>query len=301
MAAIFTEFLLIAILCILGSIAVSDKYLLERSDVTESELYGFGFLVIGMIGVASTPMIFIELESPLYTIATFILSIGSGLFGWTESKTGNIDSLQSITTITLFTISSYFLTVFIPPVRKFLIETVTSQTTSILSFWYEVHIMEGPDYGYMSQIVFIQTDPTFITYIDIACTGIGSIALVWGIISAFRTTLKKRLLYMVLSALIIYILNLIRNIFIAIAFVEQWFNTPILKFLALSSGAKGDKLVSFVVAETFISQFLSATLLFIALYLVVTYTDLLEDIFADFENDIDTVLETLKEQDSPLN
>jgi archaeosortase A (PGF-CTERM-specific) len=159
---------------------------------------------------------------------------------------------------------------------------------------YDVKVMEGPVYGYMSQIVFFQTDPTFITYIDIACTGIGSIALVWGIISVFNTGRKKKLAYMISAAIIIYILNLIRNVFIAIAFVEQWFAHPILQKLALASGANGDKLVSFVVAETFISQFLSAILLFIGLFIVVTYTNLLENIFSDFEDDVDFTYSYIK-------
>lgn len=294
MGAVFTEFLLIAILSMLAIAKITDDYFLERLDMARSELYGFVFLVIGLIGMLSTPAIFMELDSPLYTGATFVLGVNSALFGWVHSKTGRIKSLESITMITLFTISSYFLTVFIAPIRKLLIETVASHTTYFLAMSYDVKVMEGPVYGYMSQIVFFQTDPTFITYIDIACTGIGSIALVWGIISVFNTGRKKKLAYMISAAIIIYILNLIRNVFIAIAFVEQWFAHPILQKLALASGANGDKLVSFVVAETFISQFLSAILLFIGLFLVVTYTSLLENIFSDFEDDVDFTYSYIK-------
>lgn len=296
MAAVFTEFLLISIMVILGLAKLIDDHLKDKLDLTNSELYGSIFTIIGLLTLFSTPIIFLELDSPLYTIATFLLGLTAFLLGRTESKTGRINSLQSITMISLFTIITYFLAVFISPIRRFLIETVTSHTSHILSRLYEVQIMEGPVYGYMSQIVFTRTDPTLITYIDIACTGIGSIVLVWGIISVFQTTVSRRVVYMLLSAIIIYILNMIRNVFIAIAFVEQWFSHPLLQKLALVSGASDDKLVSFVVAETFISQFISAFLLFIGLYLVVTYTSLLERFFSELEEDIETTYEYTRDK-----
>lgn len=279
---------------ILGVLKLTDDHLKEKFDVTSSELYGFGFLVIGLLGVLSTPAVFLELDSPLYTVASFLLGLIAVAFGWVNSKTGNIKSLESITMITLFTITSYFITVFIAPIRRLLIETVTEHTRYILSLRYEVYVMDGPVYGYLSQIVFLETDPQLITYIDIACTGIGSMALVWGIISVFDSSKARRVIYMLGSSLIIYILNLIRNVFIASAFAEQWFTHPVLQTLAFASGAKEDKLVSFVVAETFISQLLSAILLFIGIYIIVTYTDLLEDIFSEFEEDAETAYNYFK-------
>jgi len=59
--------------------------------------------------------------------------------------------------------------------------------------------------------------------IILGCTGIQSIAIMLGIAAAVPTTLKQKIYAFLIVAPTIYILNLLRNVFVIIAYTEQWF------------------------------------------------------------------------------
>jgi archaeosortase A (PGF-CTERM-specific) len=59
--------------------------------------------------------------------------------------------------------------------------------------------------------------------IILACTGIQSIAIMMGVAAAVPTTTRQKILAFLLVAPTIYILNLCRNVFVIIAYTEQWF------------------------------------------------------------------------------
>jgi archaeosortase A (PGF-CTERM-specific) len=59
--------------------------------------------------------------------------------------------------------------------------------------------------------------------IILACTGIQSIAIMMGVAAAVPTTTRQKILAFLLIAPTIYILNLLRNVFVIIAYTEQWF------------------------------------------------------------------------------
>jgi len=59
--------------------------------------------------------------------------------------------------------------------------------------------------------------------IILACTGIQAIAIMLGVASAVPTTTRQKLLSFLLVVLTIYILNIIRNTAVIIAYTEQWF------------------------------------------------------------------------------
>jgi archaeosortase A (PGF-CTERM-specific) len=59
--------------------------------------------------------------------------------------------------------------------------------------------------------------------IILACTGIQSIAIMLGVAAAVSTTLRQKVLTFLLVAPTIYILNLLRNVFVIMAYTEQWF------------------------------------------------------------------------------
>ena len=64
---------------------------------------------------------------------------------------------------------------------------------------------------------------TFRVEIILACTGIQSIAIMLGVAAAVPTTLRQKILAFLLIAPTIYVLNLLRNVFVIIAYTEQWF------------------------------------------------------------------------------
>ena len=59
--------------------------------------------------------------------------------------------------------------------------------------------------------------------IILACTGIQSIAIMLGVAAAVPTTLRQKLYAFLLVAPTIYILNLLRNVFVIMAYTGQWF------------------------------------------------------------------------------
>jgi len=59
--------------------------------------------------------------------------------------------------------------------------------------------------------------------IILACTGIQSIAIMLGVAAAVPTTFRQKLYAFLLVAPTIYILNLLRNVFVIMAYTSQWF------------------------------------------------------------------------------
>jgi archaeosortase A (PGF-CTERM-specific) len=60
--------------------------------------------------------------------------------------------------------------------------------------------------------------------IILGCTGIQSIAIMLGVAAAVPTTLRQKILAFLLIAPTIYFLNLLRNVFVIMAYTEQWFD-----------------------------------------------------------------------------
>jgi archaeosortase A (PGF-CTERM-specific) len=59
--------------------------------------------------------------------------------------------------------------------------------------------------------------------IILACTGIQSIAIMLGVAFAVPSTLRQKVLAFLNVAPVIYLLNLFRNVFVVIAYTDQWF------------------------------------------------------------------------------
>ena len=64
---------------------------------------------------------------------------------------------------------------------------------------------------------------SFRVEIILACTGIESIAIMLGVAAAVPTTLRQKIGAFLLVAPTIYFLNLLRNVFVVIAYTDQWF------------------------------------------------------------------------------
>jgi archaeosortase A (PGF-CTERM-specific) len=152
----------------------------------------------------------------------------------------------------------YFPTQAIPWIRKLLIETVADQTYwGITTLGYAPEYTTGPIYGYQNEFEFAG----FSTYIIYACTGIGSIAIFGGLIAATEAPLPRKLRSFALATGIIWVLNIVRNVFVAIAAGRQWFQHDIVASVAgTAAGVEGPH-VSFWVAHSVISQTLSVVAL----------------------------------------
>jgi archaeosortase A (PGF-CTERM-specific) len=103
---------------------------------------------------------------------------------------------------------------YLPPLGDFLIGVVTGQVISLsdaisrpatLLAWNLI----GRN-GFRIEII-------------LACTGIQSMAIMLGVAGAVKTTIRQKVAAFLLVVPTIYILNLIRNIFVIIAYTDQWF------------------------------------------------------------------------------
>ncbi len=141
-------------------------------------------------------------------------------------------SLAAISSLIYFTFA-------LTDLKYLLILHTTYVTTSLAKFF-------GFDFSCDRNIIWFMGSRVEII---LACTGIESMALFAGISLSTRAELKRRAVAFLVSVPVIYVLNLLRNIFIVAAFGERWF---------------GDE--SFYIAHHVISKILATiALIFISL------------------------------------
>jgi archaeosortase A (PGF-CTERM-specific) len=103
---------------------------------------------------------------------------------------------------------------YIPALGDWLIAAVTDQTSTILAaLGYPVNFSA---WNMMER-------NGFRTEIILACTGIQSIAIMLGVAWGVRSTIRQKLAGFLLVFPSIYILNILRNVFVITAYTEQWF------------------------------------------------------------------------------
>ena len=157
----------------------------------------------------------------------------------------------------------------VPGIDRWAIEAVAAQTAwTIRALGYDVALRAGPDHGYQSALVFTTGGETFVTHIVLACTGLGSIAIFAGLIASLDAPLGRKLRALSLAVVVIYLLNVVRNVFIAVAFGRQWFQVFVDPIMAVT-GYTQPGLVSFFIADRVLSQSASVVALVLITYLVV--------------------------------
>ncbi len=142
--------------------------------------------------------------------------------------------------------------------RGFLIETVAFQTATaidILGVGGEIEFVEDPaaDSTLMNTFWFPETGRA--SRVVFECTGIGAMAIFGGLIAAVDAPRRKKAIAAVVSISIIWVLNIFRNVFIALANGYQWFaiswlEGPVMFLFGISDPAR----VSFFVADRILAQ-----------------------------------------------
>ncbi|WP_129115020.1 archaeosortase A [Halegenticoccus tardaugens] len=159
----------------------------------------------------------------------------------------------------------------LPAPRRVLIQTVASQTETIMNLLgYYPETVAGPETGY--------ADLAFVSYADsghrlrfeivLACTGLGSIAIFAGLVGAVRAPLRKKLRALAVVVPVIWVLNLARTTFIGVAFGTQsmhYFPDAVL-FLF---GSDDPYRVSFFLSDRVLSQVLAVFALMGLAYVLV--------------------------------
>lgn len=124
------------------------------------------------------------------------------------------------------------------------------------------------DVGYHNTFLWVTDGHRYLTEILLACTGLGSISIFIGLVAAVRAPLNRKFRALAVSVPVIWVLNIGRNVFIAIAQGKQWFAETAPGVVMFLFGANDPNIVSFLWADRVISQSLSVVALVGILWLV---------------------------------
>lgn len=245
--------------------------LVRRSDTAlpARPLAGAAWLLFGVYWLTMVPYYYADAQSPLQTVlalAALPLCAYTGYLLWSGR-----DSLFVLTKAVALMGLIYLPAETIPFVRQWLIETTAVQTHYGMELLgYSPGLSEGAA-GYESRFAF-DPDETVTgrtTYIVLACTGLGSMAIFGGLIAAVAAPLRRKLAAFALAIGVIWLLNLVRNVFIGLATPWGWFQQDVVvSFVTTYLGAEEAR-VSYLVAHNYVSQTLSVVALVGITYLVV--------------------------------
>lgn len=107
----------------------------------------------------------------------------------------------------------------------------------------------------------VTPEQRYVTTVLLACTGVGSMAVVTGLIAAVDAPLRRRAIAFGVAIPIIYALNVLRVAFIALSNGEQWFAGPFFQALIRPVFGVDQYMVSYIVADRIIAQSLSLVVL----------------------------------------
>jgi len=205
----------------------------------------------------------------------------------------------------------------IEPLRQGIVEIVTDQTGFLISMvGADPTVVEGlshngieiteKQYPYESTFWFDHSGGPITYTILLACTGIGSIAIFVGAILAVSAPWRRRLRALALSVGLIYVLNLFRNVFIAVSFGEQRMHfAPELVMSVF--GVTDPRLVSYYIADRILAQTGSVVALVALTWLLVRelpeITILVEDLLfliTGSEYDLQAAFESTDEPSDPV-
>ncbi len=160
----------------------------------------------------------------------------------TQIEEDSLDITSMLTSASALGALVYFPFANFSSLNTWIIGNVTSQVVWVLQYF------EIPAYLKAWNMISLNG---YTVEIILACTAIESIALFMGLIAAARAPLNRLIMAFIVSVPVIYVLNLIRDIFVVVAYGEQWFGAD-----------------SFIIAHNYIAKAGSGIALFIISYAV---------------------------------
>ena len=159
-----------------------------------------------------------------------------------QDRSDSLDITSMLTSASALGALVYFPFANFPALNTWIIGGVASQVAWILQYF------EIPAYMKAWNLITLNG---YTVEIILACTAIESIALFIGLICAVRAPLNRLVAAFIVSVPVIYVLNLIRDIFVVVAYGEQWFGAD-----------------SFIIAHNYIAKAGSGIALFVISYAV---------------------------------
>lgn len=216
----------------------------------------FGWVVFASFWATLVPVFLLEMRSPIEAIGAVIAALGC-LMVPTRIGPRHGGPMFVLTRAVTVAASVYLIASTVTPVRVFLIETVAHQTHALLTITgVEQTLVAYPPTGLRSQLQFHTSGHTYSTYLVFACTGIGTMAALTGVVWVMDASIRRRLGATTVVIGLVWVSNLLRNAFIAVAFGHQWFQLGVPVLLSLT-GYQDHALVSYFVADRLIAQPLS--------------------------------------------
>lgn len=167
----------------------------------------------------------------------------------------------------------------VPIFRRTLIEMVTGQTAFLIDLiGIDPTVVDGMTIEglqiaekrrpYWSTFVFYHEGEPITYTIVLACTGLGSMSIMGGLIAAVDAPIRRKVRALAMSIPVIYGLNLVRNVFIAVGFGEQLLHVFPGAVMTLFS-IESEVMVSYYVADRIIAQSLSVVAMLAITWLIV--------------------------------
>jgi archaeosortase A (PGF-CTERM-specific) len=138
------------------------------------------------------------------------------------------DLFFAITKFALITAVFYFPVSEIPALETLIIFITTHITTTVLTFFNVGVYMVYPSSIYATTSSFHAVYKPI--EIVLACTAIQSMVLFAGLVFSVNAPRNRKFKAFLVSVPTIYVLNIIRNVFVAAAYFEQWFGPPLQSF-----------------------------------------------------------------------
>ncbi len=182
--------------------------------VTKKRVVGcVGWILFGIYWLLEIPnyLAIMDYFNTTIMILAFILFT---IIGVAILKTKNLNVLVDVTSFSALSALFYFPFALDPWLKKEIISIVADQTVAL-----------GNLLGFkIEKLAFnrIALNGKYVKII-LACTGIESMALFAGATLGIRADLSRRLKAFMISVPVIYILNLFRNIFVVVAYGNEWF------------------------------------------------------------------------------
>jgi archaeosortase A (PGF-CTERM-specific) len=225
-------------------------------------LGGIAWVLFGVFWIAKAPHFWFNVHSPIETVLSIIALPACMYTGYL--LVGGRTSLLVLTRAVAFMGLIYLPMILVDPIRIWLIELVAGQTLwGMELLGYSPNLVQGDPAYHGPAVNYFDFEPitgeTYSTYIVLACTGIGSIAIFGGLIAAVAAPLRRKVAAFAASTGIIWVLNIARNIFVGLAAPLAWFDYG--PFHAITNVLAAGENTSFFISHTLISQTLSVVAL----------------------------------------
>lgn len=128
--------------------------------------------------------------------------------------------------------------------------------------------IQGKEFAFENTFVFFQDGGGTITYtIVLACTGIGSMAVIVGLVAAVRASPWRKARALAIALPIIYGLNIVRNVLIGVSFGHQYMHFfPDATMFVF--GLDNELMVSYIWVDRILAQSLSVVAMVVIFWLV---------------------------------